>query len=79
MAARRAARWRGPRLFVNLSDQHPARFLRNIHETHARPLPGEGARDGRTNTASSTGDEDCFVSEPRIPRRSACIHMPQPP
>src|SRR5256885_4842904 len=70
---------RGSRLFLNLSDQHPTLFLRDIHETHTRPLPGEGAREGRTNTASSAGDEDRFVCEPRVPRRSACIHMPRPP
>src|SRR2546430_16536574 len=58
--------WRGSRLFLRLSDERPARLLRNIHKSHARSLPGERACEGRTNAASSAGKEDRFVSEPTV-------------
>jgi hypothetical protein len=70
--------WRRSPLFLNLSDQRPARFLRNVCEANAGPLPGEGARKGRTDAASSTGDENRSVSEARVAGRSACIHISQP-
>src|SRR6266851_857788 len=74
-------KWRRSRLFLNLSDQRPARVLRNIHEAHARPLPGETARERRTNPASPASNEDRFARKPRVPRlrSSARIHAPQPP
>src|SRR6266850_3902344 len=71
-------KWRRSHLFLNLSDQRPARFLRNIHETHAGPLRRERARESRTNAASSTGNEHRFVSEARVACRSARIHISQP-
>src|SRR6266850_6400607 len=71
--------WRLSRLFLSLSNQRPARFLRNIYETHAGPLRRERARESRTNAASSAGDEDRSVGEARVVRRSARIHISQPP
>src|SRR5258706_1403466 len=71
--------WRLSRLFLNLSDQCPARSLRDIYETHAGPLRRERAREGRTDAASSAGDEDRFVSEARIARRFDCVHISRPP
>src|SRR5882672_516928 len=70
--------WRRSRLFLNLNDQRPARFLRDIYETHKGPLRRESASESRTDTASSPGDEDRLVSEARVARRSACIHISQP-
>src|ERR1700694_3393036 len=70
---------RRSRLFPNLSDQRPARFLRNIHERNARPLTGEAARERRTNPAPPTRNKHRFVSEASVARRSACIHSSQPP
>src|SRR6267142_937691 len=71
--------WRRSRLFLNLRNQRPARFLRNIYETHAGPLPRERPRERRTDTASSAGDEHRFVGEARVACRSARIHISQPP
>src|ERR1700687_5181600 len=70
---------RRSRLLPNLSDQRPARFLRNIHERNARPLFGDAARVRRTNPAPPTGNKHRFVSEAGVARRSACIHISQPP
>src|SRR5882672_3210834 len=71
--------WRRSRLFLNLRNQRPARFLRNICETHAGPLPRERPRERRTDTASSAGDEHRFVGGARVACRSARIHISQPP
>src|SRR6266446_1046304 len=70
--------WRRSRLFLNLRNQRPARFLRNIYETHASPLRRERPRERRTDTASSAGDEHRFVGEARVACRSARIHISQP-
>src|SRR5258707_690061 len=43
------------------------------------PQLRERAREGRTDAASSAGDEDRFVSEARIARRSDCVHISRLP
>src|SRR5882724_6699093 len=70
--------WSRSRLFLNFGDQRPARFVRNVHETHACRLRRERSGEGCADTASSTGDEDRFVGEARVACRSAHIHISRP-
>src|SRR2546425_2310066 len=66
--------WRRSSLFLDLPHERPARFVRNIHESNARSLQSEGLREGRTDAASSAGNEDRFAGEARVDRRSGSIH-----
>src|SRR2546425_889522 len=66
--------WRRSSLLLDLVHERPARFVRNIHESNARPLQSEGLREGRTDAASSAGNEDRFAGEARVDRRSGSIH-----
>src|SRR5229473_707724 len=68
-----------PRLLLNLSRQRPARPFRNIHERHARSLPGKRARKRRANPAPPAGDKHRFAGQPRVSYSFARIHTSQPP
>src|SRR5229473_7115437 len=68
-----------PRLLLNLSRQRPARPFRNIHERHARSLPGKRPRKRRPNPAPSSCNKHRFASQPRVSYSFASIHTSQPP
>src|SRR5713226_1768708 len=74
----RAEERRLPRLLLNFSRQRPARPLRNIHEGHARPLPGKRPRKRRPNPASPSCNKHRLAGEPRVSYSFARIHTSQP-